>query len=109
MKVFAIASAIMAASASVAFAAPFSESVAEKREQNLGGVPGGGLTGNNGMTDRLQNGLATLFNTGDVGLNVIPAVLQALVGGDPAKAMEIVGNAGKGLADGGRKTVTGEA
>ncbi|KAL3953117.1 hypothetical protein ACCO45_013060 [Purpureocillium lilacinum] len=46
MKVFAIVSAIMAASASVAFAAPVSEplaAVAEKRETNLGGLPLAGM------------------------------------------------------------------
>jgi len=110
MKVFAIVSAIMAASASVAFAAPVSEplaAVAEKRETNLGGLPLAGMipgTTNNPLVNVVQQALAAGFAAGDIILNAGPSLLT-----DPTKATEIITNMMKQGAGTVGNIVTGSA
>ena len=107
MKVFAIVSAIMAASA---FAAPVSEplaAVAEKRETNLGGLPLAGMIpggANNPLVNVVQQALAAGFAAGDIILNAGPSLLT-----DPTKATEIITNMMKQGAGTVGNIVTGSA
>ncbi|UNI15757.1 hypothetical protein JDV02_002263 [Purpureocillium takamizusanense] len=110
MKVFAIVSAIMAASASVAFAAPAAEPITaatDKRETNFGGLPLAGMIpggANNPLVNVVQQALAAGFAAGDIVLNAGPSLLT-----DPSKAADLITNMMKQATGTVGNVVTGSA